>query len=149
MHCSPPDSSVHGVLQARILELVTIPSSRRSSNPGIKPRSSTLQADTLLSEPPGKPVNTGVGSHSLLQGIFPAQGLNWVSWITDGFFTIWATRESPSHLIRSPFIFFFDSIASSRLTGTSETPRKYIVNWNIKPKLAQFNPYESQIFDVL
>ena len=37
MNCSPPDSSVHGILQARILEL---------------------------------------GSHSLLQGIFPTQGSN-------------------------------------------------------------------------
>ena len=26
-------------------------------NPGIKPRSPTLQADTLTSEPPGKPIN--------------------------------------------------------------------------------------------
>ena len=33
MDCSPPDSSVHGVLQARILEWVAIPSSRGSSQP--------------------------------------------------------------------------------------------------------------------
>ena len=31
MGCSPPDSSVHGILPARILELVAMPSSRRSS----------------------------------------------------------------------------------------------------------------------
>ena len=43
------------------------------SNPGIEPRSPALQADSLLSEPPGKPKNTGVGSLSLLQGIFPTQ----------------------------------------------------------------------------
>ena len=30
---SPPGSSVHGILQARILEWVTVPSSRRSSRP--------------------------------------------------------------------------------------------------------------------
>ena len=29
--CSPPGSSVHGILQARILEWVSVPSSRRSS----------------------------------------------------------------------------------------------------------------------
>ena len=46
-------------------------------NPGIEPRSPTLQADSLLSEPPGKPRNTGVGSLSLLQGIFLTQELNW------------------------------------------------------------------------
>ena len=31
--CSPPDSSVHGVLQARTLEWVAMPSSRESSQP--------------------------------------------------------------------------------------------------------------------
>ena len=31
MDCSPPGSSVHGIFQARILEWVAIPSSRRSS----------------------------------------------------------------------------------------------------------------------
>ena len=30
MNCSPPGSSVHGILQARILEWVVIPFSRRS-----------------------------------------------------------------------------------------------------------------------
>ena len=33
--------------------------------------------DSLPSEPPGKPNNTGVGSLSLLQGIFLAQESNW------------------------------------------------------------------------
>ena len=33
MDCSPPDSSVHGILQTRILEWVTIPFSRGSSQP--------------------------------------------------------------------------------------------------------------------
>ena len=33
MNCSPPGSSVHGILQARILELVVIPFSRGSSWP--------------------------------------------------------------------------------------------------------------------
>ena len=46
-------------------------------NPGIEPRSPTLQADSLAAEPQGKPENTGVGSLSLLQGIFLSQELNW------------------------------------------------------------------------
>ena len=62
-----------GILQARILESVAMPSSRRSSQ---HCRSPTLQADFLSSEPPGKPKNTGVGSCSLLQGIFLTQGSN-------------------------------------------------------------------------
>ena len=34
--CSPPGSSVHGILQARILEWVAVPSSRGSSDPGLE-----------------------------------------------------------------------------------------------------------------
>ena len=66
-----------GILQARILEWVAMTSPRDLPNPGIKPRSQALQADSLPSEPPGKPKNTGVGSLSLLQGIFLTQELNW------------------------------------------------------------------------
>ena len=46
------------------------------SNPGTEPRSLTLQVDSLLSEPRGKPKNTGLGSLSLLQGNFLTQELN-------------------------------------------------------------------------
>ena len=53
-----------------------MPSSRGLPNPGTEPSSPALQADSLLSEPPGKPKNTGVGSPSLLQGIFPTKELN-------------------------------------------------------------------------
>ena len=45
-------------------------------NPGTEARCSALQVDYFLSEPPEKPKNTGVGSLSLLQGIFPTQELN-------------------------------------------------------------------------
>ena len=45
-------------------------------NPRIEAMSPTLQVDSLISEPPGKPKNTGVGSLSLLQGIFPTQESN-------------------------------------------------------------------------
>ena len=44
-------------------------------NPGIKPRSPALQADSLPAELPGKPKNTGVGSLSLLQGNLPDPGI--------------------------------------------------------------------------
>ena len=46
-------------------------------NPGIEPRSPALQVDSLPSESPGKPKITGVGSLSLLQGIFLTQESNW------------------------------------------------------------------------
>ena len=45
---------VHGILQARILELVAISFSRDLPDPGIKPVSPALQADSLPAEPPGK-----------------------------------------------------------------------------------------------
>ena len=55
--CSPPGSSVHGILQARILEWVAIPFSRvYLPDPGIEPRSLALRADSLPSEPPGNPL---------------------------------------------------------------------------------------------
>ena len=76
MGCSSPGSSVNGLFQARILEWVAMPSTRDFPNPGIETRSPSLQADSLPSEPPGKSMNTGVGSLSLLQGIFPTQELN-------------------------------------------------------------------------
>ena len=67
-----------GILQTGILEWVAMPPPpgdlrNQASN---KPRSPTLQADSLPSEPPGKPKNNGVGSLSLLQRIFPIQGAN-------------------------------------------------------------------------
>ena len=76
MDCSPPGSSVHGILQARILEWVAFPFSRGSSQPRDGTRSPALQADSLPAEPQGKLKNTGVGSLSLLLGIFPTQESN-------------------------------------------------------------------------
>ena len=56
--CDPVDYTVHGILQARTLEWVAYPFSRVS----FQPRNQTQ--------------NTGVGSLSLLQGIFPTQESN-------------------------------------------------------------------------
>ena len=103
MDCSPPGSSVHGILQTRILKWVAMPFSKGSSQPrdqiqvsaSLAARFFTTSAtwETLESEShsvlsdslpphglyspwnsPGQ--NTGAGSFSLLQGIFPSQGLN-------------------------------------------------------------------------
>ena len=49
MDCSPLGSSVHGIFQGRILEW-----GATLSSPGIEPGFPALQADSLLSEPPGK-----------------------------------------------------------------------------------------------
>ena len=50
MDLSPPGSSVHKISQARILEWVAFPSPGDLPNPGIKPRSPALQADSLWTE---------------------------------------------------------------------------------------------------
>ena len=75
--CDPMDYTVHGILQARILEWVAFPFSRDLPNPGIKPRSLALRMDSSPAEPRGKPKNIGVGSLSLFQQIFPTQKSNW------------------------------------------------------------------------
>ena len=60
MDCSPPDSSVHGILQARILEWVC-----HSSLQGIFPTQGLnlgilyWQVDSFPSKPPGKPEKVG------------------------------------------------------------------------------------------
>ena len=52
--CDPMDYIVHGNLQARILEWIAFPSPGDLPNPGIRPRSPALQADSLPVEAPGK-----------------------------------------------------------------------------------------------
>ena len=53
MDSSPPGSSVHGILQARILEWVAISFSKDLPDPGTEPGSPALQVDSLPSESPG------------------------------------------------------------------------------------------------
>ena len=57
-------SSVHGILQARILEWVAVSFPGDLPNPGIEPGSPTLQADSLPSEPTGRP---SLGSGAMKQ----------------------------------------------------------------------------------
>ena len=64
------------ILQARILEWVAMPSPGDLSNPGIEPKSHTLNTDPLPAEPPGKPKNTGMGNLVLFQWVFQTQELN-------------------------------------------------------------------------
>ena len=58
MDCRLPGSSVHGILQARILEWVAMPSSGDLPDPGIElefPPSPALAGRFFTVEPPGKP----------------------------------------------------------------------------------------------
>ena len=68
MDCSPPGSSVHGILQPRILGWVALPSPGDLPDPGIEPGSPALQADVygLSLEAPVITVWTGdcsLGTH--------------------------------------------------------------------------------------
>ena len=54
MDCNSPGCSVNETLQARTLEWVAIPLSVDLPDPGTKPRSPALQADSLPSEPSGR-----------------------------------------------------------------------------------------------
>ena len=61
MECGPPGSSVHGILQARMLEWVACPPPGDLPDSGIQPlslASPALQAGSLPTEPPGMPTFT-------------------------------------------------------------------------------------------
>ena len=118
MDCNLPGSSVHGIFQARALGWVAI-SFSTWSNPGIEPRSPTLQADALPSEPPRKPQSESRSvswfcdpKDCTVHGILQASILEWVvflfsrgssqprdrtqvSYFAGRFFTSWATASPP------------------------------------------------------
>ena len=68
--CDTMYYTAHGILQAR-MHGYPFPSPEDLPNPGIEPRSPTLQVDSLAAEPTGKPKNTGVGSLPLSPGGLP------------------------------------------------------------------------------
>ena len=76
MECRPPGSSAMGFSRKEYWSGLSCPLLEDLPSPWIKLRPSASQGDSLPSEPPGKPKNTGVGSLSFLQGIFPTQELN-------------------------------------------------------------------------
>ena len=74
--CKPMNYTIHGIFQARYWSGQPFPSPGDLPNRGIKPRTPALRANSLPSEPPGKPKNTGLGSLSVLQGKFLTQESN-------------------------------------------------------------------------
>ena len=105
-------------------------------NSGFESRSPVLQVDTLFSEPPEKLKNTGVGSLSLLQGIFLTQESNWgllnFRWIHYQL-NYWG---SPTTTVQ------FSSVAQSCLTlctGACQASQSITNFWS----LLKFMPIES------
>ena len=94
MDCSPPGSSVHGILQARILERVAMPSFRGSSQPRIEPTSPTLWADSFCLNHQGSPRKWEWVTYPFSTGSSWLRHQTWVSCITGRFFTSSATRET-------------------------------------------------------
>ena len=113
-NCDPMDYTVHGILQVRILEWIAFPFSSGSSPPRDRTQVSHIAGEFFTSWATGKPNNTGVGSLSLLQQIFPTQELNWVSCIAGGFFTSWATREA--HAYQPPVYFLWRNVSFRTFT---------------------------------
>ena len=68
--CDPINSTVHGILQVRILEWVALPFPRGSSQSRDQTQVSCIAGRFFTSWATEKPKKTGVGSLSLLQGIF-------------------------------------------------------------------------------
>ena len=58
MDCSPPGSSVHGILQEEYWSRLPFPSPGHLPNPGVEPGSPALQADSSLSDHEGSPNST-------------------------------------------------------------------------------------------
>ena len=83
-------STVHRILQARILEWVALPSSRGSSWPRDRAQVSHIARGFFTSWATREAQEYGVGSLSLLQRIFPTR----VSCFAGGFFTNGAIREA-------------------------------------------------------
>ena len=71
MDCSPPGPSVHGILQARILEWVVIPFSRGSSQPKDQSRISCIAGRYLTGEPTGRPMYNYICVSLLISNAVP------------------------------------------------------------------------------
>ena len=97
MDCSLPGCSVHGILQARILEWAAMPSSRGSFPPRDQTQVSRhccTAGGLFTTEPPGKPRSTGVDSLSLLHAdlLDPGIELGYPALQADSY--CWVTREA-------------------------------------------------------
>ena len=91
---NPMDYTAHGILQARILEWVPFPSPGDLPKPGIKPRSPTLQADSLPTEPQESPRILEWVAYPFTSRSFWPRNQTRVSCIAGWFFTNWTVRWS-------------------------------------------------------
>ena len=90
--CDPMDHTVHGILQARILEWVAFPFSKGSSNPGLPYCRQILYQ---LSHK-GSPKLLEWVAYSFSSRSFQPRNWTGLSCIASGFFTYWIIREAQS-----------------------------------------------------
>ena len=104
MDCSSPGSSVHGILQARILQWVAMPSFRGSSQPRDRAQGSNpalwhhRQILYRLSHQ-GSPRILEWVAYPLSRGTSWPRNQTLVSCIAGGFFTSWANRYKPIQIV--------------------------------------------------
>ena len=108
MDYSRAGSSIHEILQARILEWVAIPISRVSSQARGRTQVSHIAGEFFTDWATRKPKNTGAGSLSLLQGIFLTQESNR---------GLLADEENCRQILSLSFFFFFANSLSAELPG--------------------------------
>ena len=91
--CSPPGSSVHGILQARTLECVAMPLSIFPTQ-GLNPDPPALQVDSYQLSHQGSPWILEWVAYPLSRGSSHPRNRPGVSYIAGGFFTSWANSCS-------------------------------------------------------
>ena len=92
-YLSAMDYMVHGILQARILEWVAVPSLGDLPNPGIRPRSLALQVILYQLSHKGSPRIMEWVAYPFSSRSSQPRNRTRVSCIEGGFFTNWAIRE--------------------------------------------------------
>ena len=99
--CNPMDYTVHGILQARILEWVAVPFSKGFSNPGIEPRSPTLQVDSSPTEE-AQEYWSGQPIPSVSSGSSWPRNWTGISCIAGRLFISWGIREEYQNGLQFP-----------------------------------------------
>ena len=106
LHCSPPGSSVPGILQAGVVERAAICFSSGSSQPG----SPTLQADSLPSKPPGEPRTVVWPDFVFFSS--STEAAHWVLYFNSYIFTLKNYLVLLSHSLFPPYNWIFPYISN-------------------------------------
>ena len=115
MDCSPPGSSVHGILQARMLEWVAIPSSRSAYEPKVWTQVSHIACRFFTIWVTREAKNSGAYPFSR-RSSWPKNQTG-VSCIAGRFFTNWPTRETLHISLLTCSYLFILSVATLKMTA--------------------------------